>query len=83
MYQTFAAQPFAADSTTLVEREQILTLARQLDGIEIRESLIPNGAVEASALIKSLQKRVVRKRETGVRSSLASFWASADGGKTA
>jgi len=83
MYQPLTARLLAADSTTQMEREQIRTLARQLDGIEIPESLIPNRSATASSLIRSLQRRVDRKRQTGVRSSLAFLWASADDRKAA
>jgi hypothetical protein len=76
MYQLPATHALpTADVTTNTEREQIRFLARQLDGIEIRDSLIPSGSLEASRLIRSLQKRVERKHQSGVRSSLAFLYA--------
>jgi len=71
MYQPLAAHDLSSeDATTEMERQHIRLLARQLDGIEIRETLIPSDSFEASRLIRNLEKRVERKRISGVRSSL-------------
>ena len=79
MYQPRSAQAtVAADLTTELERERIRGLARELDGIEIRDALIPSDSAAAFRLIRSLEARVERKHRSGVRSSLEFLYATLD-----